>query len=134
MLKGKAKRREERRVLGTEEPQTKLEESRRGAREAREEAISTIERLIEERRHLIPEAVAGEETAYERLVELERLVHEARVRQELAESALQELERREQQERERVAEERQRELEARFDELVGDARSCLGRSRRPSTF
>jgi hypothetical protein len=69
--------------------------------------------------------VAGEEKAYERLVEIERLVEEARARQELADTALKELDRREGEDRERAQEERLSELDARFDELVGARKKLL---------
>lgn len=110
----------------TDEKLGKDAEARQAAKTQREEAASTIERLHEERRRVTPEAVAGEESAYERLEEIERLIDEARAARELAKTALEELDRREGEERERAEEERRRELEGRFDELARGRKKLLG--------
>lgn len=102
-----------------------IDEAREEAQAAREEAASTIERLGEERKRVTPEAISGEEAAYERLEEIERLTDEAQARRELAESALDELERREAAQREQAQQERTRELEARYDELARGRKRLL---------
>jgi hypothetical protein len=105
---------------------TKLKEGHREkAKAALVEANSTIEHLQEERRRITPEAVAGEEAAYERLLEIESLIDEAQAERELAETALEELDRREEEERRQAEEERRRKLEARFDELVPKRKKLL---------
>jgi len=102
-----------------------LPERFRDATLAYEEAVRAIERLTQEQRALAPEALVGEAGAKEEIAKLEKQEAEAKRRKALAETALEELAGREEEERRAVEDQRREELSSRYDELACGRKKLL---------
>lgn len=95
-----------------------IEERRREAEAARDEAGRELEALIARRGELAPEVLAGDPVAKKEFEGVNEKMAEASGRAELAAAALSELEAREEEERRREEEELLEELRERYDALA----------------